>query len=66
MNSKMTVNEEGVKIMMNAMTFLMFVVKKYCLLPYHAELYNLVIDLNNAGVYNFPKNAVMKIVELHQ
>lgn len=66
MNNKMTLNDQGCAEMMNAMTFQMLIVKKYCLLPYYTELYNLVVNLNNMSVWSFPKNAFMKIIELHQ
>jgi hypothetical protein len=47
--------EENINAIREATIFVMSVVKKYMLLPYHAEMYNLFVDIDNMGLWGFPK-----------
>ena len=51
---------------LDAIIFQTAVVKKYMMMPYFCELFNLIIDLGNTGLLDFPKNFLLKIIELPQ
>jgi len=58
--------EENLAAIKEASIFLMSVVKKYMLLPYHAEMYNLCVDIDNMGLWGFPKKLLEGIIQVHQ
>ena len=49
-----------------AMLFQSAVVKKYMLLPYHCELFNVCIDIQNKSVFSLSKDMISSIIGLHQ
>lgn len=49
---KSDTSEAGCKNTSDALIFLSAVVKKYCMLPYHCELFNIIIDIGNCSVFS--------------
>ena len=50
------------KIGKEASVFVMSIVKKYMLMPYYTEMYNLFVDIDNAGLWGFPKKLLSGLI----
>jgi len=63
---KADTSTKGCEATENAMIWLSAVVKKYMLLPYHCELFNIVIDIGNCSVFSLSKKFLSTVMGLHQ
>merc|ERR1712232_1293100 len=52
--SKVDTSNEGLACYKEAQNFLLAVLKKYMLLPYYTERYNLIIDLTDVSMWGIP------------
>jgi len=63
---KADTSTKGCEATENALIWASAVVKKYMLLPYHCELFNIVIDIGNASVFSLSKKFMSTVMGLHQ
>ena len=63
---KADTSTKGCEAAENALIFASAVVKKYMLLPYHCELFNIVIDVGNCSVFSLSKKFLSTVMGLHQ
>jgi hypothetical protein len=63
---KCDTSKAGIEFVKDALVFLSAVVKKYMLLPYYAELFNIIIDICNKSVFSLSKDLVQGIMGIHQ
>jgi len=63
---KCDTSKQGIENCKQALIFLSAVVKKYMLLPYYAELFNIIIDINNMSVFSLSKDLISGIIGIHQ
>mmetsp|Transcript_36075 Transcript_36075/g.32461 ORF Transcript_36075/g.32461 Transcript_36075/m.32461 type:complete len:198 (+) Transcript_36075:455-1048(+) len=48
----------------NAMAFILSMVQKYCYVNYHVENWIFIVECKGAGITDFPKTAVKKMIEV--
>jgi len=63
---KADTSTKGCEAAENALIFASAVVKKYMLLPYHCDLFNIVIDVGNCSVFSLSKKFLSTVMGLHQ
>jgi len=63
---KCDTSKTGIAFVKDALVFLSAVVKKFCLLPYYAELFNIILDIGNMSVFSLSKDLVQSIMGIHQ
>lgn len=63
---KSDTSEKGIENIKSALIFLTAVVKKYMLLPYYAELFNILLDLGNGSIWSLNTNLISAIGGIHQ
>jgi hypothetical protein len=59
-------SEANIPNYQQALIFLTAVVKKFMLLPYYCELFNVIIDIGNTSVWGLPRKFISALTGIHQ